>query len=638
MALTDYSDIYAALHDAGINRVITLFMKDRPALFNYGTQNVVRNPGLWCSPINTAPGVTHFMTEMPPLPVMMADNLYLDYCVQLTDLKFDFYPSDTISLPSQLKPFQVQNFAIQISACAGLGCTPFGGRRTIPPNLGQYADIGKLRSVNKQYNPITGPRTVLAANTSGAPGIADIAAANIASTQGAAITGVRFDPGAARFPGIRVLPADKLECFCLSVFVTGTAAITGTPPHQSLTLNVNKVEIVDMTPTGLENSLECYMALVLDRGVIPQFMPGISQLLFSPLSLGPMGDLVFSGSTTAPHNPAIEESQLKVYVNLYSIDLTLPPMGGGGTPWPDPVSRYIPTRTRTDAFDLTTAVSETALREVFQLLGNQFTWSKYGGGSWGPFSANYGIAVSVHDCNLELRSDHKMTISFNINLDKLYLDLGIDIPTISIPGFCLVPPLFPHSWCAVWIPGTSFFSANPDIVLPLDISGILSAALTFTAAPVVYYGVGAPNRWMLYVNPDPSLTNLTINGIGDIPGTLFANAVDGAIASLGLPGWAEDVIEAIIGPIVDVVKAILGIAGNAIVWIIDFLGNTLGLWNLLKVALLSYLGNNVPLLQFQDPLPILPAALPEIEVDLPIGYLNATVYDTELVLTADIGG
>ncbi len=634
MALTDFSEIYASLHDAGINRVIRHIMRQRPALFNYGTENVARNRSLWCSAIDAAPAVTHFMTVLDPLPIMGVNNLGLDFCIQLTDAKFDFHPSNTVALPAELSPLPAQNFAIKLTACAGIGCIPKNLRKILPPfaNPGRF---GALRSVNKQVKH----KAVDTAALVGSQGLVR-AMETRAFANPPGLLPALSDKGLASFPGIRVFPVEKLECFCLSVFVTGSAAIAGMPPHQSLTLDVNKIEIVDVTPRGLENGIECYLLLVLEKGILPQALQGISELLFSPLSLGPMGELVYSASTTAPHNPAVEDHQLKVFVNLDTVDLTIPEPGDEepSPPWPDPVTKYVPVRTRTDAFDLTAAVNEATLRQVFQVLGNGFTFSKFDEGTWGPFYAGYGISVSVHDCNLELRSDHKMTVAFTVNADTLYLNLGIDIPEISIPGFCLVPPFFPEDWCAVWIPGTSFFSAVPDILLPLDISGVLSISIVFTAAPVMYYGTGAPNRWMLFVDADPSLTSIEIDGIGDIPGALFSNAVDAAIESLGLPDWAEDVIEAIAGPITDIIAGILGIAGNAIVWIIDFIGSTLGLWDLIKAALLDYLGDNVPLFQLQDPLPILPVAAPDTEVTLPVSYMKATVYDTELVLTADIGG
>ena len=41
MAHTDHSDVYGALHEEGINRVVTHLQHKRPSLFNYGTARVV---------------------------------------------------------------------------------------------------------------------------------------------------------------------------------------------------------------------------------------------------------------------------------------------------------------------------------------------------------------------------------------------------------------------------------------------------------------------------------------------------------------------------------------------------------------------------------------------------------------------
>lgn len=634
MALTDFAHIYAALHDSGINRMIKLLMKQRPSLFNYGTAHIRNNPELLCEPLNVHPDVTRFLTVLDPVPVIGSQSLGLDYCVQLTDFKFDFFPSSTFPLPGELSPLGAQHLALKVTACAGLGCIP----KRILDSIRPFRPVGRfgtLRSTDKQ-------RKRIPAHFSD-PGEIRKGLSYQISPEGhkqlKAPYGRIPHDGIYTRPEIQVIPPEKLECFCLSVYAVCTVRFIGSAPNQSLVLDMENIEIEDISPRGMENAIECYSRLILERTVLPQVLPAISELLFSPVSLGTAGELLFSASTSAAHNPAVEDNQLKLHVNLDEINIVLPDPGEEESePWPDPDFRYQKTRSRTDAFDLTTAVREDTLREVFGIVGNQFTWSDYDTGDFGPFSASYGVAVSVHDSDLELRADHQMTIGFNLNVDELYVNFGIDIPEISIPGFCLVPPGAPQSWCAVWIPGTTLFGANPDIHLPLDISGILSAAVTLTAVPVVYYGEGAPNRWMLFIDPDPSLTSLEIEGLADIPGTLLENAIDAAIASLDLPGWAEDVIETVLGPLVDVIKGILGVAGDVSLWLINFIGNTLGLWDLLKAALLDYVGNTVPLFQLPDPLPVMPADPPEIEVRVPVTFLKAVVNDTELILQADIGG
>ena len=68
------------------------------------------------------------------------------------------------------------------------------------------------------------------------------------------------------------------------------------------------------------------------------------------------------------------------------------------------------------------------------------------------------------------------------------------------------------------------------------------------------------NHWQLYV--DPQFLDVDIFDIADIVGDLLENAVNAAIDNLlgFLPGWARDLIKAILGPIIDLIRAILDIA------------------------------------------------------------------------------
>ena len=81
-------------------------------------------------------------------------------------------------------------------------------------------------------------------------------------------------------------------------------------------------EIVDIVPTGLENSIECYVVLTLKLSVLPGLrillkeMPlnltqGVTDLFPKPTNI------VLSSmpvSPALPNNPAIEEDLLKVFI------------------------------------------------------------------------------------------------------------------------------------------------------------------------------------------------------------------------------------------------------------------------------------------------------------------------------------
>ena len=128
MALTDHSDLFAAMHENGINATIRQLMLQRPSMFNYAT--ILFTQALssqFCVPINVppgglAPGQSLFTVE-PQLPVLGAPRpLGLDWCLQLTNVSVDLFPGNTLTLPPELGPIGSQQFALHLRACFGLAC------------------------------------------------------------------------------------------------------------------------------------------------------------------------------------------------------------------------------------------------------------------------------------------------------------------------------------------------------------------------------------------------------------------------------------------------------------------------------------------------------------------------------------
>ncbi|MEQ1518477.1 MAG: hypothetical protein ABL931_18510, partial [Usitatibacteraceae bacterium] len=119
-----------------------------------------------------------------------------------------------------------------------------------------------------------------------------------------------------------VLPTRELDCFCLSAFVTGGVRIANYNGKPYLEPFLDGFEIVDITPEGLENSLECYIKVMMKLVVLP----GLRVLLErAPLNLtkdatdffpAPTNVQISAQPTSAalPNNPAIEDDQLKVFV------------------------------------------------------------------------------------------------------------------------------------------------------------------------------------------------------------------------------------------------------------------------------------------------------------------------------------
>jgi hypothetical protein len=269
MAFTDNSDLFGSLHEDGVNLAGRHVMRQRPSLFNYGTAQVAANRKLWCEPaVDVAPDVLNFanpiMTVVPLLP--LADTGYgVNYCLQITKAEVDFHPGNVFTLPPELGALPPQHFAAHAVVCAGIGCPP-----------GDIVD---------RLEP-------------GTP------------------TGAKEPTGAAdrdRPPGpLTPLPTRRLECFCLEVFVVGHVEVE----DDVLAPKLDGLEIVDVEPDGLESSLECYLELLIKLGILPQLRVAIPRFVFDILDLATITLAATPTSAAVPNNPAIEQHQLKVFVDF----------------------------------------------------------------------------------------------------------------------------------------------------------------------------------------------------------------------------------------------------------------------------------------------------------------------------------
>src|SRR5581483_8891924 len=112
-----------------------------------------------------------------------------------------------------------------------------------------------------------------------------------------------------------------------------------------------------------------------------------------------------------------------------------------------------------------------------------------------------------------------------------------------------------------------------------DLSGVITSEITFSAIPKVFYGVGSgglSNRWQITMVPTLPI-DLDIIDIADTVGDLFHNlivdAIDNLLASLGLPGWAIDFIDFVLGGIEGIIRTVLDIPDDVGEFILDLIGN-----------------------------------------------------------------
>ncbi|MBX9699832.1 MAG: hypothetical protein K2X74_10355 [Acetobacteraceae bacterium] len=275
MAFTDHCDVFGAVHEDGLNLIIGHVMRQRPSLFNYGTDAFIARPEMLCEPIDAHPEVRRrgnpLLTREALIPVPGTNGIFgFDWCLQITKLAIDFHKGNAIALPPQLGVLQPQRLALAGRACFGLICP---GERV--DALGDaLADIPPPRKDDK--------------------------------------TGRDDQPR----PPPRPLPPGKPICFCLELFAVLHIERLLRPEGTFLVPRLDGLEIVDIQPQGMEDAIECAVATTLRLGVLPRLRFALDTFAFD---LG--GFLSISVSATpisaaVPFNPSIEDDQMKVFVEV----------------------------------------------------------------------------------------------------------------------------------------------------------------------------------------------------------------------------------------------------------------------------------------------------------------------------------
>ncbi len=299
---------------------------------------------------------------------------------------------------------------------------------------------------------------------------------------------------------------------------------------------------------------------------------------------------------------------------------------------------------------VTIAASEKAFEQLFKAVRDNFTVSKSDSGNFGPFSASYSIKLHLDGGSIQLNNDGTIEIkTVDVVFDILKVQICFDLPGFCIGGWCIVPD--PWNGCLVSVPG---FCIGGPICIPLDLSGLVSEINDIKAHLNPKYFVdparlptwsdldaefaGKPNKWQIYIDPDwVSVDPIDIPAtIGNIVENVLKDAINDLFPSW-LPGWAKDLIWAFLGPLLDLVKSILGFLDNFEDFLQDLLGNTFDILGFIETAVADYFANKYPIYEFEDPYPLLPQSGPLIPVKIPLRNLTATVNTNEMIVLADVG-
>ena len=306
MAFTDHSDLFAAVHENGINATIGQLMLQRPSLFNYATLLFTQALSTqFCTPIAPPPGGGPLFTVESQLPVLGAPQpLGLDWCLQLNNVSIDLYPGRTLTLPPELDQIGSQQFALHLRACFGLACPDDLVIENLAAEMEAAVAASMLRAV-----PPPAPPTATSPPVSGG--------------------GVQPAPAAraVRAADVRPVPSVNVLCSCLDVFGVGHFEWGAVPdfPGKFLKTRLDNLEIVDLVtdpPSNLESMLECYLRVVLRLGVLPRLIVPMQSLVLNITKLLQDNDtsigqhVTLVPATDVPDNPAVEDDQLKVFFNL----------------------------------------------------------------------------------------------------------------------------------------------------------------------------------------------------------------------------------------------------------------------------------------------------------------------------------
>jgi hypothetical protein len=312
------------------------------------------------------------------------------------------------------------------------------------------------------------------------------------------------------------------------------------------------------------------------------------------------------------------------------------------------------------------AASEKAFKKLFDKVVEKFVFEDADSADLGPFTASYDVKLHLEGGSVDLRGDNTVQVKeLDIKWDRLNLSLGVDIPELCVGGFCIIPN--PFDGCILEAPRICVFSDDPDIEITLPLGGLITSEISLTGTLLTKY-LANPNRpadmdqwdaqkadpklfnkWQLYL--DPQTVDVDIIDVADTVGDLLDEAIEGLVDGLlgGLPDWAKDLIKAILGPVVDVVRAILDIGDDIQEWITDLLDVSFGLLDLIAQFLADYFAEENPLFEVEDPYPVLDKApnpnnrsgeppLPELlPVKLPIRDLTVFNNDVEMVLEGNVG-
>jgi hypothetical protein len=270
MALTDNCDFYISVDEVGINRVARHIYLQRPSLFHYGTLHFVEHPESLCHRIEFHPEVVRrknpLLTREDLFEVPGTGGMYgLEFCMQFVRFVLDFHPGNAVALPPELNPpLATQHLALAATVVGGFGCPNPKRLPIYSLKAGHSSDLRETTSSEKEP-----------------------------------------------------LPIDHLHCFSLDLNAVLHVERANIGGDEYLCPILDGLEVVDISPPGLEGSLECVLGTTLRLALLPKLRIAVKDIAFEiadsfQLVLAPI-------SPAVPNNPSIDGDQISILFNLEDV-------------------------------------------------------------------------------------------------------------------------------------------------------------------------------------------------------------------------------------------------------------------------------------------------------------------------------
>jgi hypothetical protein len=307
---------------------------------------------------------------------------------------------------------------------------------------------------------------------------------------------------------------------------------------------------------------------------------------------------------------------------------------------------------------VTAAIGETGVKELFKGIVENFVFEDADSTSGGAFTAGYDVRLHLVDGSVELTNANTVKISeLDIAWERLELSLAINFDPVCTPDGCVT--VFGQEIC---IPQWCIFEGDPDIDVTLDLAPFIRRSeISGEVRPVVKYFVhpdrpadmnyldaeetpdpddadsNLANRWQVYL--DPVWLDVDLFDFEAIVEELLQGIVDTLLDTVfaGFPDWAKDAILLITGPLIDVIGDALDIGDDFGEWLSDLFNVTFGLGNIILNLLADYFANQNPIINEEDPYPVMEAENGLIPVKIPIAEFSVRINSSEMVVEATVG-